>query len=474
MRWLVLFHRYAGIVLGILMAAWCLSGLVMMYVGYPSLEEPDRLRALRPLDLHSCCAFAPGENGLDDDARIASFQLEMLAGRPLARLYLEDGTWRMLDLASDGGSAIDSVSPQQARAVAADFAGPSASLKPDRVIDHDQWTVAGIARRERPLYRFAVDDRQGTEAYVSQRTGRLVQATTARQRFWNWLGAVPHWLYFTALRSHPHLWSQVVVWTSFAGCFLVATGLWLGVQRFLRRPPGHWSPYRGLLLWHHVPGLIAGVFALTWVASGLISMNPWGFLDSSDDGPPRTGTISGAQARRALEDLSRAPPPGRYVSIASSLFDGKLYLIATTAADVRTRLDAQGIPRPLSATEIQRQARSLTGTDVQPELMTAEDPYYFSHHRETAPLPVYRCVLPDAERTRYYIDPLSGALLRRVDGNSRWYRWLHEGLHRMDFTPVLRARPLWDAVMWALMSGVATLCCTGAVLGIRRLRPRPG
>ncbi len=99
----------------------------------------------------------------------------------------------------------------------------------------------------------------------------------------------------------------------------------------------------------------------------------------------------------------------------------------------------------------------------------SEDPYYFSHHRDIVPLPVYRVILEDAGHTRYYIDPVSGAFLRRVDGNSRWYRWLHQGLHRMDFTPALRQRPLWDVLMWVLMSAVATISCTGAVLGIRRL-----
>jgi uncharacterized iron-regulated membrane protein len=56
MRWLILIHRYLGIAIGILMAAWCLSGIVMMYVGYPELTRMDRLRALHSLELRDCCA----------------------------------------------------------------------------------------------------------------------------------------------------------------------------------------------------------------------------------------------------------------------------------------------------------------------------------------------------------------------------------------------------------------------------------
>jgi uncharacterized iron-regulated membrane protein len=119
--------------------------------------------------------------------------------------------------------------------------------------------------------------------------------------------------------------------------------------------------------------------------------------------------------------------------------------------------------------DVEQWSRTLTGNNITPELLTREDSYYFSHHRNIVTLPVYRAVASDTQRTRYYIDAVSGALVGIVDGNSRWYRWLHEGLHRMDFTPMLRTRPLWDVIMWILMCAVTTICFTGAVLGIRRL-----
>jgi hypothetical protein len=49
------------------------------------------------------------------------------------------------------------------------------------------------------------------------------------------------------------------------------------------------------------------------------------------------------------------------------------------------------------------------------------------------------------------------------------YRWLHQGLHRLDFAAAIRARPQWDAIMLLLMSGVTVVCATGAYLGYRRL-----
>jgi hypothetical protein len=468
MRWLILTHRYLGIAIGILMAAWCLSGIVMMYVGYPALTRAEQLRALRPLDLHTCCASLD-RSSLPDEEPIASFQLQMLAGRPVLRVRRSGGSSSVLDL-SDGHS-IEPVSSVQAQTVAADFAAAAGlrgtpQLRETR--DYDQWTLTGIPRSERPLYHFTANDPGGSEAYVSLRTGRLVQMTTARERFWNWLGAVPHWLYFARLRHNASLWNRVVIWTSLLGCFLAATGLYLGMHRFLRSPQGRWSPYRGLLLWHHIPGFIAGVFALTWVASGLVSMNPWGFLDSEAQGPTPL-RLSGLQVKQAVAALARRPLSQDLVSIDSAPLNGSLYLIATDATGRRTRLDDRGASSPLQAPEVEQWVRTLTGASVTPELLNHEDAYYFTHHQDIVELPVYRAVATNADRTRYYIDAVSGAIVNVVDGNSRWYRWLHEGLHRMDFTPTLRARPLWDVIMLVLMSAVTTICSTGAILGIRRL-----
>ena len=66
----------------------------------------------------------------------------------------------------------------------------------------------------------------------------MVHWTTQTQRFWNWLGTIPHWMYFTDLRSNVVLWSQIVIWTSLVGTFLTVVGLILGVAQFRRGAGG--------------------------------------------------------------------------------------------------------------------------------------------------------------------------------------------------------------------------------------------
>jgi hypothetical protein len=85
-------------------------------------------------------------------------------------------------------------------------------------------------------------------------------------------------------------------------------------------------------------------------------------------------------------------------------------------------------------------------------------------------LPVYRVILNDEQRTRYYLDPANGALLQRADANGRWHRWLFGGLHRLDFTALMRTRPLWDVLVLVLMLGGLGISVTGCYLGVRRVR----
>jgi hypothetical protein len=460
-RWILLLHRYLGIAVGALMLMWCVSGVVMMYVSYPALGEHDRLEHLQPIAWQDCCKIA---DELRVDFKPGRVRIEMLGGRPV--LFSGEDS-RPIELST--GSRIEGISVDQAADVAKTFTAGNLPSAPQLLglIDRDQWTVSGEFNSERPLYRFGLVDAAGSELYVSSRTGRAVQITTARERFWNWLGAVPHWLYFTELRRHPEIWSQVVIIASLLGCFLAGIGIYLGIRQMGAQPAGRWSPYVGFNLWHHMAGLTFGVFTLTWVLSGLLSMNPWGWLQGAGarteraaiEGAPR----SAADLAASLQNLASAQPPA--VSLQAAPLNGKIFFIASSAGGERRRLNELGASAPLGAAELQFLAQAFRAG--KPELVTQEDSYYFSHHRELAALPVYRLVL--ASGTRYYLDSVSGGLVAKLDAQSRAYRWLHEGLHRLDFAAWMRTRPQWDLLMLLLMSGVTVVCATGAYLGYRRL-----
>src|SRR5690606_22019151 len=50
-----LLHRWTGVAGCLLMVLWFISGVVMLYVGYPKLTPWERLGALPALDATQCC-----------------------------------------------------------------------------------------------------------------------------------------------------------------------------------------------------------------------------------------------------------------------------------------------------------------------------------------------------------------------------------------------------------------------------------
>jgi hypothetical protein len=380
-----------------------------------------------------------------------------------------------LDLAHGVAMRIDA---DQAHAIALD-AAPRVIGQPAKVIaveraETDQWTVGRLVR-DRPLYRFAFDDSEGTNIYVSGTAGQVVHWTTATQRFWNWLGTIPHFLYFADLRSNVALWSQVVIWASILGTFLTVLGLYLGIAQFRRGRDGKVSPYRGVLYWHHIAGLVFGLITLTFVFSGLVSMNPWGFLDSRRGGG-ETGRLQGpapkwSDVRSSLDAIRTRPSVANAVSLVTAPLAAQLYWLATLNDGTVIRLDAQGSVAAPTAADLAQAAQRIAGPSAIAEqgLIDEADAYYFRQRRESFALPVYRVILSDADSTRYYLDPHSGALLQRADANARWHRWLFGGLHRIDFTAWMRARPLWDIIILTLLLGGLGVTATGFYLACRRI-----
>lgn len=471
---LVLIHRYLGIAVGLIVALWCLSGFVMMYVQYPSMNEREYLAGLPPIHSAKCCSA--DREVLDQLDDVDEIVVEILAGQAVLRARFGFDISVIVNLTS--GSWFPTVNRETAMQQADAFLTTSGVDGGARFLSRiagDQWTVAGTFDQYRPLYLFAADDDAGTQLYVSGINGQVVQATSWRERFWNRLGAVVHWIYPTTLRQNPALWSQVAIWLSIVSLFLVAVGLYLGFRQYGARAGGVRSPYRGLMLWHHYSGLIFGLFTMAWLFSGLLSMNPWGAFEGDFGNDERRRLAAGAISTQQIKDIVQALDtrtlPAGTVRLRSSIHDGGLSLIASAANGNATRLNAKTFePAPLPATIWARTAKLIRpdAKVLRAEYITMGDNYYFGH-KSPVGFPVYRIVFDDAEKTRYYFDPVTAELKQKFDRNRRWYRWLFLGLHRGDFNASLRQRPLWDLAVLPLMLGVTVGAVSGVWMGYRRL-----
>lgn len=444
-------HRYLGIVLGLLMLVWFLSGIGMLFIRWPEVTEEERAAGLPIIAWSACCRFGEVQDGRE----VKRATVEDLAGRPVLRF---DG--EVLDLAA--GRPITEVSAKEAAAVAAAYArGHRIAGRPGTPakVERDQWTVTGYFNSRRPFWRFRLDDPAATDIYVSARTGVVAQVTDRPARILNWLGPIPHWLYPEVLRADVKLWTQVVVWTSVAGVFLTATGVYLGIVAWRPRRDRRLTPYRGLMAWHHLVGLAAGLLTLTWVASGLLSMQPWGLLESRPDNRPErmTGAFSYGDLRQVVAAAATEGVTARRLETAP--LAGQLYLMADGQ-----RIDIGGGSVPLSPEELAAAARRL-GPVRRAELISTEDAYYFGHH-EPVELPAYRVELSDG--VRFYLSPASGSVLARVDGVAKQNRWLFEAPHRLDFVRGLDRGAAWASVVTALLLSCTIGVGSGVWLAWRR------
>jgi hypothetical protein len=484
-RPLIYLHRWLGILLGVLVLAWFVSGIVLMYAPMPEFTAGERLQRSPALDL-SAAAIEPGDAapGLDAVNRV---RVGMAGDRPAYRLFA-DGRWFVI--MADTGAFVEGMMPGGALSIARHFFPSAHQLEHlDVIADADQWTFS--VRGLMPLHRMALNDGAGTEVYVSERTAEPVMVTTAANRRWGYAGAVVHWLYFTSFRRHAQVWSQSVIWLSIAGCTLAITGLVWGVWRYrlqpwyrLRRVPSR-TPYAGWMRWHHYTGLFFGLTTLTWLFSGLLSMDPWNWSPGTAPTRAQREAVTGAPLRLdtiTLDDLRAAIAHGSSAAPVKEIellnFRGATYLRtdAGQLSRVGESASARAAAVPLTFERFSNEAMMEASRAAMPEAPIVEaawlheyDAYYYNR-RGRLPLPVLRVRYDDPPQTWLYFDPARGAVVRKEERLSRLNRWLYHGLHSLDFPFLYYKRPLWDIVVIALSIGGIVLSATTIVPALRRLR----
>lgn len=510
-RWLYIAHRWTGIAVCLLMAMWFLSGVVMMYVGYPKLTPLERLEHLPDLSLSENCCISPQQallaarkalpempqaggkpaRGRGDDG-FPTLSLAMIGNAPYWLVSVERNRQTSVNAAT--GKVMNRVDEAHALNVARIFA-PESQPSLMEVVRQDIFTVSRGLDHHRPLFRIALNDANGTELYVSSRTGEVIRDSTRLERGWNYLGAILHFFYPLKGEFFDKWRSEIIIYTALVGTILALLGMWVGVLRWRfkgRFANGSRSPYRSnWIRWHHVSGLLFGLITLTWVLSGMLSLNPWKVFES---GGPKLDQR--AFAGVGLDHASFTLSPGKAVRLADfpvrevsvRLFDGHPYYLLR-AADGRSGIIAADDPsetnRPAEmipeAALLAAAARLIPDHNIiRVTLLTDYDNYYYgrqphnlSGHIERR-LPVLRVEFDDPNRTWIHLDPHTASVFNRLDSTGRARRWLFNFLHSFDLRGFVDSRPIWDMTLILLSIGGFVLCISGVVIGWRRLRrPAP-
>lgn len=473
-RVLVYVHRWLGIVLGLLFIGWFVSGIILMYVGMPRLSPDERRSRLTHLEL-GAATLEPGAAARIAGEGVQGLRLSMLGSRPVYHVLTVSGPRAFY---ADDGQPVAPVDRTLAMDLARRFAPQSASrLRYEtRLTSPDQWTLE--ISRQLPLHRIAFEDPAGTRLYVSEATGEIVMRTTAASRRWAYPGAILHWIYLTPLRRHTVAWAQFVIWSSVSGTLMALGGLVWGLWRYSPRSAyrlrgvRQQSPYAGWMRWHHYAGLIFGVASVTWVFSGLLSMDPWDWHPSTAPSAATRAMFAGG--RFSVEPLTLAglrSAVARLHDVKEAdivQFDGRLLLASDNDVVSADTGEAIGFLTTEKAAAIARRALPDAAVADVTRLDTY-DAYYYDRTAEL-PLPVIRVRYNDRQNTWLYIDGRRGTVLRKEETLTRVNRWLYHGLHSLDFPFLYYRRPLWDIVVIALSIGGLALTITPAVQVWRRLR----
>ena len=459
-RWLFLLHRWLGLLGCLLMVLWFGSGFVMMYVPFPELTQAERLAALPVIDaarVKLLPALAMAATGAEMPLQLRLVQPEHV---PVYALRTDQRGWFAIDAESGQPLRVDAAAAVRA---AERFAGQR-SVAVDS-IERDQWSVSSSLDPHRPL--FAVQMADGGLHYVSSRTGEVVRDTDRIERGLNWVGAVVHWVYPTALRSRPTAWHWTVIALSGYALFTALLGTAVGVLRFKRYASGKRSPYAGWMRWHHLLGLGAALFVITWLLSGLLSMNPGDVFSPRGLSPQQPGAWQGPALKPTLPVRLAGAKEIEWLADAA----GTLTRLRSDAT--QSRLLQAGQPLHIDEPFVRTRAAALgLGAPLAVERLDAMDLHY--HARNAArPLPIWRVRFDDAAQTWVHIDGQSGQPFGRIDASNRAGRWLYHGLHSWDFEPLLQRRPLWDVLMLAALALGTAFALTSVVIAWRRLRRSP-
>lgn len=470
MNAIVLLHRWLGIAFALLFAMWFATGMVMHFVPFPSLGEAERFAGLPPINGAGIIgpADAIKASGIADVLRVR------LIEREAGPVYIVTGRSQIKAVnAADGADAAvksRDIARNEAEAYARSrgiIVGATPTVERS---DYDQWSVPNGFDRYRPLFRVTLDDTGGHDIYIASNTGEVVLMTTRHQRAWNFAGSVLHWIYPTVLRRDWALWDKVVWNLSLLSAIAALLGAILGIARLRVRQGRLGSPYRGWHALHHVIGLVATIFVVSWIVSGWLSMDH-GRLFSRGPLTQTELTVAAPPLDQTMMSSSSWAPlsPGAR-EVEWFPLDGQVYRRDRVAGDRQLLFHAGSVAPAdhtgvLSTSEVGAMTARLGTGCATPSAIAADDTYEAPSILDGAP--VYRAVCGDVW---FDVDSASGVVMQRLDTSRRAYRWAYTALHTLDF-PVLLRHQLVRTVLVLALCGLGLLfSITGVVIGWRRLR----
>lgn len=475
-KFILFTHRILGAALSILFFVWFVSGLVMIYHTFPKVSPQDKLSKMEFLTPEGLPSIPEIEKRLPEGEQIKNLTLNRNLGQTTFHIRTESNSY---DLPADSLQSPSIIDGQRIQKVASLWCTAPIN-KVDSMYRLDQWIPFGRLKEEFPIYKFHFADPEEHQLYISSKSGEVLQFTNKKSRFWAWIGAIPHWVYFTSLRQDAERWIDVVVWLSGIGCVMCMAGIYLGIRdfRLARLRKKGISPYKkAWYKWHHITGTLFGLFVLTFAFSGMMSLarvQAWGLNPKLEINPDKEIRNLAPNPNEYMLDYREviAAYPNKIRQLEWNSFANLPLYTLKMDSDVMVINASSTTITPLNLDEaaILPIIKHIHGenTKIYSELLNEYDTYYISRKREMK-LPVWKISISNADNSCYYINPVTGQY-RYINTSARWHHWMYPALHSLNIKFLVEHPILWNLVMWGLMLGGTVVSFTGVWLGIRYLK----
>nr|WP_321357623.1 PepSY domain-containing protein [uncultured Draconibacterium sp.] len=468
-------HKITGSLLSLLFLIWFLSGIVLIFDGFPHASREARFNHLSTFTEANFIGLAPPETNWKGQVN-----LELCNGKPVYRLVTGRKAQQVFDAKTL--KPYNNFSEEYANKLASSFSG-SPVKKTELQNEFDQWVPWSYYKPLLPFYKCYINNPSHTVLYISQKTGEIVQQTDRKSRWAARCGAIPHWIYLKNIRPKQGLWMNLVIILSAIGVLVSLTGIIAGFLRF-KKGKGI-TPYKKLFYkWHHIFGFIFGLFVFTFILSGLFSVidvPDWMvFIPTKNEKKINWGqkldlakhpAIFPYKIYEALEQKEGI----RKVSW-KNMHGTPSYFVYYNNYQIPVvyQLTGDSIQKHTgySISEIEKIAKGYLGETAFSIIQQEKyDNYYSGSAMYYWPEPVYKLVADDAAQTWIYINPATAEQVKRYTKNTRLRRWLYQGLHKFNFQ-FLKEEAEWFRKLLLIITslGGIAVSITGVWLSKKWLR----
>ena len=214
--WLRRIHKWVGLVIGVQVLLWAVSGAMMAVV------DMDEVAGGQARSQPAFAERAAARDGWEDVGRqlgatpIIGARLSRLLGRQVYHVTTADGL-RVFDVETGRRMSIDAALAEK---VARGSHPDDAHVR--KVAPLDRLTFA-VRDHELPIWRVDFEDSRNSSYYVSGTTGDLLERRNDSWRLWDFFWML-HTMDYAKRTSFNH---PLIVLFAFAAVWLTITGFWL-------------------------------------------------------------------------------------------------------------------------------------------------------------------------------------------------------------------------------------------------------